>query len=126
MDTQIKTAKAGRGRFILSCEKLKDGEPFPAQGFDLVSVGTDSVRVDWTGDAVNRSGERRTNADRVVEFLEEHAGESFTAADICAALSLAGGNAKNLYRDLRELKLAGTVREEKVKGGVARFAFVAT
>lgn len=126
MDSQIKTAKAGRGRFILSCEKLKDGEPFPAQGFDLVSVGTDSVRVDWTGDAVNRSGERRTNADRVVEFLEEHAGESFTAADICAALSLAAGNANNLYRDLRQLKLAGTVREEKVKGEPARFAFVAT
>lgn len=114
LDTQIKAAKAGRGRFTLSCEKLKDGEPWPVQGFDLVSVGLDSVRVDWTGDAVNRAGDRVTNADRVVEFLGEHAGESFTAADIADALGLHGGTAKNVYRWLRDLKLAGTVREEKL------------
>jgi hypothetical protein len=112
MDTVLRSAKTGRD-FTLTCEKLKDGEAWPAKSFDLVAVGdTGSVRVFWQGDAKRQEGDRRTQADRALEFLIENAGTKYTAAELANALGLHGAQAKNIYRDLKTLKLAGSVREE--------------
>jgi len=109
----------------MTCEKLKDGIPWTAQAFRLES-SPDAVSVftDWLGDAKTRDGDKVTNADRLLQFLSEHAGEKFTAAVIAEALGLQGAQAKNIYRDLRTLKLAGSVCEETTGKGNASLWYV--
>jgi len=124
MDTVLRTQKTGE-TFTMTCEKLKDGIPWTAQAFRLES-SPDAVSVftDWLGDAKTRDGDKVTNADRLLQFLSEHAGEKFTAAVIAEALGLQGAQAKNIYRDLRTLKLAGSVCEETTGKGNASLWYV--
>src|SRR5690606_36707880 len=82
MDVMIGTQKTGRD-YQLACEKLKDGEPWQAQSFDLVAVGdTGSARVFWQGDVTSGARDNATNVDKALAFLEFHAGEKLTAATI--------------------------------------------
>ncbi len=119
MDVMIRTQKTGRD-YQLACEKLKDGEPWQAQSFDLVAVGdTGSARVFWQGDATAGARDKATNADKALEFLQSHAGEKFTAATIAEEIGLTGAAAKNIYRDLKTLKQAGSVFEQYTAKGVA-------
>lgn len=112
MDTVLRATKLS-GAYILACEKLKDGEAWPAKSFDLVAVGdTESVRVFWQGDAKRQDADRLTNADKALEFLTQNAGTKYTAIAIANAIGLTGAQAKNIYRDLKTLRLAGGVREE--------------
>lgn len=112
MDTVLRATKSGR-TYTLACEKLKDGETWPAKAFDLVAVGdTESVRVFWQGDAKRQDGDKATHADKALAFLCENAGQKFTATEIANAIGLTGAQAKNVYRDLRTLKSAGSVCEE--------------
>lgn len=111
MDVMLRTAKVGKD-YQLACEKLKDGEPWPAQSFDLVAVGeTGSARVFWQGDVTAGAKDKRTHADEALEFLQTNAGDKFTAATIAQEIGLTGAAAKNIYRDLKALKQAGSVLE---------------
>lgn len=125
MDTVLRTQKAGADKFTMSCEKLKDGVEWTAQQFRLESSpDTVSVFTDWLGDAKTRDGDRVTNADKALQFLADSAGEKFTAAAIAEALGLQGAQAKNIYRDLKTLKLAGSVREDFTGKGNAALWYV--
>ena len=119
MDVMLRTQKVGKD-YQLACEKLKDGEPWQTQSFDLVAVGdTGSARVFWQGDATSGTRDKNTNADKALEFLKANAGEKFNAATIAQEIGLTGAAAKNIYRDLKALKQAGSVFEHYVAKGVA-------
>lgn len=118
MDAVLKCTKSGRDNFTLACDKLKDGKTWQAQAFSLTSMA-DSVRVFWEGDATQNAGNRRTNADKALEFLQEHEGQKYTAAAIAQEIGLEGAGAKNIYRDLKTLKQAGSVFEEYTGKGNA-------
>ena len=119
MDVMLRTQKVGKD-YQLACEKLKDGEPWQTQSFDLVAVGdTGSARVFWQGGVAAGAKDRHTNADKALVFLESHAGEKFTAAAIAQEIGLTGAAAKNIYRDLKTLKQAGSVFEQYTAKGVA-------
>lgn len=120
-DTVLRTQKTGQ-TYTLSCEKLKDGEPWPAQTFQLAEVGNASkgVRVWWLGDATEEAAGKVTNADKAIGYLQEFDGQKFTADQIAKGLGLEGAAAKNLYRDLKALELAGSVsRFDMGKGQAA-------
>lgn len=115
-DTVLRVQKSGLS-YTLTCEKLKDGEPWPVQGFQLAEVGNfqKGVRVWWTGNATD--AKKVSWADMAVHFLQEHPGQEFTADAIAQGIGLDGASAKNIYRDLKALESAGSVsRKAQGKG----------
>ena len=71
MDTMIE-CRAVAGKFAMSCEKLKDGEKWKDQTFDLVAMG-ESVRVWWDEPSDATEGDKRKSetAREILELLAE-------------------------------------------------------
>lgn len=124
MDSMLRAQKTGDS-YILSCEKIKDGEAWQAQRFELAQDGdaAEGVHVKWTG-AAKVAGKAETHAARCVAFLRANAGEYFTADDITREIGLSPDNAKNVLADLRQLVTAGTVQRDGAgkRGAPYRFS----
>jgi hypothetical protein len=111
-DTVLRSSKHRSG-YTLACEKLKDGETWPALSYDLVTVGTTGgVRVHWQGEAPVTAKHANTNADKVLAYLRQNGGQKKTATEIADAIGLRGAATKNIHRALRTLQKAGSVQEE--------------
>ena len=111
MDTVLRTQKIGHS-YTLACEKLKDGEAWPALSFDLASENDcTSVRVNWTGAAKSGAGVKDKHTQTVLQWLRDNDGEH-TAKDVGAAL---GEDSTAVYRWLAQLVTAGEAeRNDKV------------
>jgi hypothetical protein len=66
---------------VLKCEKLKDGEAWKPQTFDLVPSGdTESVRVWWDTPTDAPQGKQQDDARKtIVAFMTSQPGKKFTA-----------------------------------------------
>jgi hypothetical protein len=79
MDTMLE-CRAIAGKFALSCEKLKDGEKWKDQTFDLVAMG-ESVRVWWDepGDGNPTKGKEDAYRATMLNFMKSQLGKKLTA-----------------------------------------------
>lgn len=109
MDTVLKAQKLGHS-YMLSCEKLKDGEAWPALSFDLVSVNNcTSVRVFWQGQAKSGTSQKSRKA-QALEWLQANGADWHTATEVGAAVGLE--DSKAVYEYLDALVKAGDVESK--------------
>jgi hypothetical protein len=110
MDTMIEI-KAVADKFVMKCEKLKDGEGWKAQGFSLVSIA-DSVRV-WWDEPSAIVAEQCSPSTKLVNVLQEQAEMKYTAKQLAEAVGMSQAATINVLTRLvdkgeikRELHLA--------------------
>ena len=103
MDVMIEV-KTSSGKFSLNCEKLKDGQQWKVQTFDLVAMG-ESVRVWWDEptDSPNK-GLKAADKERLVAELQRYSGLRFTSQSLAEVLSKSDNYTRNL---LTEIERAG-------------------
>ena len=109
MDCMVEV-KPTAGKFSMSCEKLKDGESWKPQTFDLIEIG-ESARVWWDepSDVLSGApGKQETDRQTILETLQQAPGTKFTAKSLAEALGLSSVN--QVYKLLNPL-----VKESKVK-----------
>lgn len=97
MDVMIEVKQVA-GKFAMSCEKLKDGQKWKEQTFDLLAVGeSESVRIWWDEPSDSPSGASKYT-DALLAELQKRPGVKFTAkqlAEIVDAKQTASINALN-------------------------------
>lgn len=101
VDFCLGVKKADMGHGVLSCLKLKDGEPFPDQAFRIESCEGSAV-VQWQGEAAGRAG---SLADAILSLLRTNTGAKMTATEIAARVDALS---QNVSKSLKE-RLAGSV-----------------
>lgn len=113
-DTVLRATKVGNG-YTLACEKLKDGDTWPAQAFSLVCPPgmPDSVRVSWDGDVKTGSAGDKTREQRLLAYMDEHAGITYTADELAQAINDQSSIA--VHSALKRLRDAGSVQSAKEK-----------
>jgi hypothetical protein len=79
MDVMLE-CRAVAGKFVMSCEKLKDGEKWKDQTFDLVAMG-ESVRVWWDepGDGSQSQGNDSESRATILAFMRSQPGTKLAA-----------------------------------------------
>jgi|GEM_PF-3253723 len=102
---EIKKQSDTETRAIMSCSKLKDGEQWQDQGFDLCAVeGTGSVRVSWFSNDDINGQPRKTAADKDKESLllvmRQHRGTKFTSKSLSERIGKGQTYANKLLSDL--------------------------
>jgi predicted transcriptional regulator len=104
MDVMIE-CRAVAGKFALSCEKLKDGEKWKEQTFDLVAKG-ESVRVWWDepGDGETTDGRKSETAGEILALLGEADGRKLTTKQISEALDIKPQTANKVLARLEKEK----------------------
>jgi hypothetical protein len=97
MDCMIEV-KPTAGKFLLSCEKLKDGQQWKAQTFDLLAAGdTESVRVWWDevgGDG--KSNKQNQDVEALLALLKGAGGARHTATSLAEAIGI--GGSKQIFK----------------------------
>lgn len=85
MDAMIEVS-ADSGKHSMNCAKLKDGEGWKPQTFDLVTMG-ESVRVWWDEPTKDETGDKRKSetAREILGLLDSVNGKSLTAKQISDA-----------------------------------------
>lgn len=99
MDSMLEV-KPTAGKFLLSCEKLKDGQLWKPQTFDLLSVGeSESVRVWWdeVGELPSAPGKQ---AEALRAELAKRPGVQFTAKQLAEAAGIGQSAAINVLTRL--------------------------
>jgi len=105
MDTMIGVKKlsedATSTKAAICCEKLKDGDAWKTQTFDLVAMA-DSVRVWWDEPAEpgQRRGATEEHKRRILALLRELPGQRLRATAISDALGMNRGNVSNYLSQL--------------------------
>jgi len=101
MDCMIEV-KPTAGKFSMSCEKLKDGEQWKAQTFDLVS-SAESVRVWWDepGEMSTTGTKSKQQKSQIADLLKGKPGVRWTASALGEAVGL--GKSKRIFALLSEL-----------------------
>ena len=98
MDVMIEV-KASSAKFSLNCEKLKDGQQWKEQTFDLVAMG-ESVRVWW--DEVQsldaKTGKQHQQAEALTAVLKSAGGTRYTATTLAEAIGM--GGSKQIFKVL--------------------------
>jgi hypothetical protein len=96
----------------MSCEKLKDGEQWQTQTFDLVAKAN-SVRVEWgtVGKVGKGSGQTVLDKERLLSVMGEYPDTWLSVSSLAEAI----GKTDNYTRNL----LAELVREGKCKRKLA-------
>ena len=106
MDVMIEVKQVA-GKFAMSCEKLKDGQKWKEQTFDLIAVGdSESVRVWWDEPGDLPSSASKYSAALLAE-LQKRPGVKFTAkqlAEIVDAKQTATINALNRMVEKGQIK----------------------
>jgi len=114
MDYMLEIKEAG-SKFLMSCEKIKDGEKWRDQTFDLTSI-CDSVRVWWdetADDSASRTDSKQgKDVGAIVALLKGSSGKRYTANTIAEAIGM--GGSKQVFK---LLPLAMTT-DEQIKCGL--------
>ena len=107
MDVMIECS-AVAGKFSMSCEKLKDGERWKDQTFDLAAMG-ESVRVWWDEPSDQAEGDKRKTetAGEILALLGETDGHKLTAKQISEALDITPQNVNRV--------IARLVKDEQIE-----------
>ena len=84
MDAQIEV-KPVAGKFVMHCEKLKDGQQWKDQTFDLVAMG-DSVRVWWDEPGGELPGSTGRLGSKLLAELQSRPGVKFGAKQLAEAV----------------------------------------
>lgn len=105
MDAQIEV-KPVAGKFVMHCEKLKDGEQWKDQTFDLVAMG-DSVRVWWDEPGGELPSSKGKLGAKLLTELQHRPGKKFTAKQLAEA---AGATQSNTLGALARLVEKGDVK----------------
>jgi hypothetical protein len=84
MDAQIEV-KPVAGKFVMHCEKLKDGQQWKDQTFDLVAMG-DSVRVWWDEPGGELPGSTGKLGSKLLTELQSRPGVKFGAKQLAEAV----------------------------------------
>jgi hypothetical protein len=98
MDCMIEVKEVGSSR-LMTCEKLKDGEAWKPQTFDLVAKA-DSVRVDWG--IVGEMSRTDATPDNLMSVLRGNAGKRFTAKSLAEAVGAKPGATTTALHRLTE------------------------
>ena len=94
--------KPTSGKYSRSCEKLKDGEAWKEQTYDLVSSGDKgSVRV-WWDEAVDGSKKVQSDRTDVISFFSQYPGKCFSVQAISEATGVKDSYLRNLLPSLVE------------------------
>lgn len=96
MDVMIEV-KTSSSKFSLNCEKLKDGQQWKAQTFDLVAIN-ESVRVWW--DEVQSldatTGKQQQQVKELTDRLKSARGTRYTANSLAEAIGI--GGSKQIFK----------------------------
>ena len=98
MDCMIEV-KPTAGKFLLSCEKLKDGQLWKPQTFDLLSVGdTESVRVWWdeVQGSEGKSSKQNQDVEALVAVLKGAGSARYTSTSLAEAIGI--GGSKQIFK----------------------------
>lgn len=109
---EVRRVSESGTRATMLCSKLKDGEQWPAQGLDLVSIdGLDSVRVWWDepGDGTPAKGQKAEDKAAIKAEMERYAGTKFTSKRLAESIAKSENYARNL---LAELERTGECKRE--------------
>jgi hypothetical protein len=97
---EIKRVSENGTKAILCCAKLKDGESWKEQTFDLVDVDDcTSVRVWWdhpTDDVGRGNGKQSVYVDSIVKLLKNNPGKKYTANALAEGIGL--GGSKQIFK----------------------------
>mgnify|MGYP003374554854 CR=1 FL=1 len=111
MDCMIGIAEAGH-KFVMNCEKLKDGAAWQSQTFALVTKA-ESVRVWW--DQPVPPGESNKKEDgykeQIIELLTENGGQRLRASAITEALGLGKSHVLGLLAEMTTAAIPSIQRE---------------
>jgi len=96
MDSMIGIAECGH-KFLLSCEKLKDGPAWQSQSFALVAK-SESVRIWWDEPAEEGAakGKEEEHRENILTLLAENGGQRLRATAIAEALGVNRSQANSL------------------------------
>lgn len=110
MDAMISVKKVSEestsSKGAIQCEKLKDGEGWKPQTFDLVAIA-DSVRVWWDEPAEpgQRRGKQENDKERIQALLKEMPGQRLRVTAISEALGLNRSRTSTYLSELEQEKL---------------------
>lgn len=104
MDVMIEVKEEGNGR-LMKCEKLKDGEAWKPQTFDLIAK-VDSVRIDWgqVGESSNGKSKRAENSETLRSFLMNNPGRGFAAKHLSGLIA---GSESDVHKAMKPLVDSG-------------------
>lgn len=107
MDVMIKIKKtSGNSKIsIMECSKLKDGEQWNKQNFELTPVdGTKSVCVEWkkTSDSPEEKGKENFYAETILREFQSNPGNQFTAAQVKEITGIGESHIRNLLKKMAE------------------------
>ena len=93
--------KPASAKFSIECSKLKDGQAWRPQTFDLVAAGENSVRIWWDEPTDGQSqGAKAADKDRLLAELRRYTGKRFTSAALAEVLGKSANYARNLLIEL--------------------------
>jgi predicted transcriptional regulator len=121
MDVMIEL-KPVAGKFAMACEKLKDGEQWKEQTFDLVEI-SDSVRVWWDEPSAGEAGDGRKSktAREILNLLVSVDGGPLTTKRISEAI---GSKPQTVDKVISRLEKDGFVHRGQTDRGT--WCFVIT
>ena len=112
MDAQIEV-KPVASKFVMHCEKLKDGEQWKDQTFDLVAMG-DSVRVWWDEPGGELPGSTGKLGSKLLAELQSRPGVKFGAKQLAEAVGCTQAAAINgLARLVEKGEIKRSLQDEK-------------
>ena len=123
MDCMIEV-KPTAGKFLLSCEKLKDGQQWKAQTFDLLAVGeSESVRVWWdeVSDLPTAPGKQ---GEALRSEMAKRPGVKFTAKQLAEAAGIGQSAAINVLTRLVDKESIKRCLMDESKAPSSRNAWV--
>lgn len=99
MDCMIEIKRIGETgtKAVMSCAKLKDGQAWTPQTFDLVAMA-DSVRVWWDepGDVGSGNTKQDKDINAIVSLLRASPGQRYTANRVAEAIGM--GASKQIFK----------------------------
>lgn len=112
MDTMIET-EVVKGIRVMSCEKVKDGEAWKPQSYELIPlIDTTSAYVSW-GDAGGKGDDDDRGTKRaVLDYLRANRGQRFTRVEIATAVKHDIKSVGNRIGELKEEELIDWVKDD--------------
>lgn len=104
MDSMISTSECG-AKYMLKCEKLKDGAAWKQQTFDLVAAGDrDSVRVWWDepndDSGASNAGQKTTDKKSLYDTMYSYPDTWFTVKRLAEAIDQRENYTRKLLAEL--------------------------
>jgi len=105
LDTLIEV-KSAASKYVMHCEKLKDGEAWKDQTFDLVAMG-DSVRVWWDEPGGELPSSKGQLGAKLLTEIQSRPGKKFTAKQLAEAV---GASLSSAINSLARLASKGDIK----------------